>query len=745
MKFIDGRQGACRRSRGCVVSDEANFDHAVRDVPAWFRECRYGMFVHMAIATVPAFAPTHEYSEWYQSHLAPTPLDDVILHPAPMPEVLQWHARHHHGVAYDDFIEQLTMSQWDADAIAGLAVDAGMRYVVHTSKHHDGYCFFDSALTERTTMHSGPRRDPVAELSEASRRAGLVYGLYYSLLDWSHPAYGADSYVVDYLHPQVRELIDKYQPSVLWGDGHWGRPPAYWRSDELLRDYYRALGGDGIANDRWGASHNDYVTFEYDTPSERPGKPFEVCRGVGYSFGWNRAERVDDHMTASHLIDLLTETVAKGGNLLINIGPRADGSVPAEQAEVLRAAGVWVRAHAAAIHGSTPFEQWGDERIRYTVSPSDDGLIHLNVIDLAAGTAAHLSAITAERYEIVDAGDAALDIGERGTTLRNQVRTGELATVSRLVLRERPTASPTIHAPAIVAARIGTRSFPTIGDALAVAESGDIVDVADGRYGTDNESFPLRVGAGVELRGHALAVFDVAADGPGTIVQVVGDGGVVRGLSFVAASPSGFAQPIAGISADDVADVRIVDCRMQRSTIRLAQADRAVIERNELTGSGIVIDRSRDVEVSHNRQGGNRWGAGIALSACPGSIVHGNMIRDDLTGVHVIDSDGIVLTSNELRTRWWGFHLERSSRTSTAHNEIASTMRAVCVTGGHDHLVLGNTMTHCDSATLVEAGSTDVRVVDNSAIDCRIALLSWECDDPAQSGNRVVRPHEVPK
>lgn len=731
--------------RDDATSDEDSNMHTERDIPTWFRERRYGLFVHMAIATVPAFAPVHEYSEWYWSHLASTPLDDVVLHPAPMPEVLDWHARHHRNVSYDDFLEQLTMTQWDADAIAAFAVDAGMRYVIHTSKHHDGYCFFDSALTERTTMHSGPRRDPVGELAEASRRAGLVHGLYYSLLDWSHPAYGSDSYVVDYLHPQVRELIEQYQPSVLWGDGHWGRPPAYWRSDELLAEYYRSLGSDAIANDRWGASRNDYVTFEYDTPSEQPGGPFEVCRGVGYSFGWNRAERVDDHMTPSQLIDLLTETVAKGGNLLINIGPRADGSIPTEQAEVLRAAGVWVRTHADAIHGSMPFEKWGDERIRYTVSPSDDGLIHLNVIDLAAGNAALLSAITAERFEVVDASGAVVEVGERGTTLRTPTGIGQLATVSRLVLRARPSSATVIDAPIVAAARIGTRSFPTIGDALAAAASGDVVEVADGPHGSDQETFPLRVGAGVELRGHALAVFDVAADGPGTIVEVVGDGGVVRGLSFVAASPSGFAQPVAGISADAVADVRIVDCRMQRSAIRLTRADRAVVEGNELTGSGIVIDRSTDVEIRHNRQRGNRWGPGISLTSCPGSIVHRNVIREDLTAVHVIDSDGVVLTSNELRTRWWGFHLERSRRTSTAHNEIASTMRAVCVTGGDDHLVLGNTMTHCDSATLVEAGSTNVRVIDNTAIDCRITLLAWECDNPARSGNRVVRPQEVPE
>ncbi len=731
------------------MSNDSSSDNSVeparQGIPEWFRERRYGLFVHMAIATVPAFAPTHEYSEWYQSHLAPTPLDDVILHPAPMPEVLDWHARHHGNGSYDDFIDQLTMSKWDADGIAGLAGEAGMRYVIHTSKHHDGYCFFDSGLTERTTMHSGPRRDPVRELADASRNAGLVYGLYYSLLDWSHPAYGSDSYVADYLHPQVRELIDKYQPSVLWGDGHWGRPPTYWRSDELLAEYYQALGGDGIANDRWGATHNDYVTFEYDTPSEQPGKPFEVCRGVGYSFGWNRAERIDDHLTPSQLIDLLTETVAKGGNLLINIGPRADGSVPAEQADVLRAAGVWVRSHEEAIHGSTPFEQWGDERIRYTVSPSDDGLIHLNVIDLAAGDAAHLSAITADRYEVVDAGDAAVEVGDRGTLLRSPARGSELATVSRLVLRERPGIAATVSAPAGPAARIGARTFSTISDALAAANPGDVVDVSDGRFSIDNEALPLRVGAGVEMRGHALAVFDVGADGPGTVIELVGNGAVVRGLSFVAASPSGFAQPVAAISAVGVADVRIIDCRMRRAAIRLARTDGVVVTGNELTGGGIVIDGSRDVEVSHNRQRGNRWGAGIALSGCSDSVVHRNVIRDDLVGVHISNSDGVVLTSNELRTRWWGFHLDRSSRTSTAHNEIESTMRAVCVTGGDDHLVLGNTMTHCDSATLVESDAANVSVVDNSVIDCRLAVLAWECDEPTQSGNRVVRPQEVPE
>src|SRR5262249_17728228 len=147
-------------------------------------DARFGMFVHANIASVPGFAPVHEYADWYWSHLEPKA--DVVLHPtSPLPEVMAWHEEHFGGQPFDDFIPGLTAEGFDPDAYAALAIDAGMRYVVHVTKHHDGFCWWDTAYTDRNSVRLGPRRDVVAELASAVRARGIVFGTYYSLLDWA--------------------------------------------------------------------------------------------------------------------------------------------------------------------------------------------------------------------------------------------------------------------------------------------------------------------------------------------------------------------------------------------------------------------------------------------------------------------------------------------------------------------------------------------------------------------------------
>src|SRR6202158_5294623 len=140
---------------------------------SWFRQSRYGMFVHANIATVPAFAPVHEYADWYWAFLETKP--DMVFHPTcPLPEVLAWHHEHAHGRPFDDFIPQLTFERFDADEYAQLLDDAGMRYLVHVTKHHDGLCWWDTKFSSRSSTHLGPKRDVTAELADAVRRRGHV-------------------------------------------------------------------------------------------------------------------------------------------------------------------------------------------------------------------------------------------------------------------------------------------------------------------------------------------------------------------------------------------------------------------------------------------------------------------------------------------------------------------------------------------------------------------------------------------
>ncbi|HWS46770.1 MAG TPA: alpha-L-fucosidase, partial [Acidimicrobiia bacterium] len=337
--------------------------------PGWFGECRYGMFVHANIASVPAFAPVHEYADWYWAFLEPRP--DMVLHPTtPLPEVVAFHEEHYGRRAFDEFIPELTFARFDADAYAQLLDDAGMRYLVHVTKHHDGFCWWDTSYTERNAARVGPRRDIVRELADAVRRRGHVFGCYYSLLDWAHGAYPDQAGYVDaFLRPQIRELVERYEPAVLWGDGHWGHPGGHWRADQIVADA-RAYAADHdfeiVVNDRFFASRADFVTFEYDVPARPPSGPWELCRGLGYSFCVNRAERDDDHLSAREIVAMLVETVAKGGNLLLNVGPNADGTVPEIQQRILRESGAWIREHAGAIHGSVPFDVAGARAHWYT-------------------------------------------------------------------------------------------------------------------------------------------------------------------------------------------------------------------------------------------------------------------------------------------------------------------------------------------------------------------------------------------
>lgn len=712
-----------------------------RSIPAWFGQRRYGMFVHMAIATAPGFAPVQEYAEWYWSHLSDQRLADVVLHPAPMPEVQAWHRAHYGSRPYDDFIDDLTMQRWDAGEIAELAVEAGMGYVIHTSKHHDGYCFFDSALTRRTTMHSGPHRDLVGELAAASRAAGLVYGLYYSLLDWSHPAYGDPAYVTDYLHPQVEELVRRYAPSALWGDGHWGRPPGYWRSDAVLEAYYRAMGDAGAVNDRWGNAHADFVTFEYDTPAAAPTRAFEVCRGLGFSFGYNRAETVGDHLTPSQLVALLTETVAKGGNLLIDIGPRADGSVPAEQADVLRAAGKWVTAHSWAIDDTVPFEVWGDTSTRYTTTPSDDGLVHLNVIDLSGASQPRLGALLPDRFEVVSA-DVGYIQDRSGVRLERPTDAAvQLATVYRLVVR--PVERPRIDVVASSsAARIGGVAFATIGAALEAAAPGDVVEIADGRHRAPGEVFPLRVPAGVMLRGSA-AELDAAGAAVEAVVVLAGHGSGVRGVSISGVSSPGFLLPPTGVLARGVADAVVERCTLVAASIRIEHCSDAMVTGNSLRGGGIALTDTVDATVVGNDQSGQRWGTGISVEGGVRNRIIGNRTHEDLTGIAVRRTADAVVSANQVRTRWWGVHVDRSTDTSVSGNEVDRTMRAICLSAAARTRITGNQLTRCDSAVMLEAGTTAAAVLDNTMDDCRLGLFVWESDPPMDSGNRVLRQRLV--
>ena len=329
----------------------------------------------MNIATVPAFAPVHEYADWYRAFWEPG-MSDVILHPpVPLPEVVAFHQEHFPEVRdFDDFIPRLTFDRWDADAVAQLAVDAGMGYLVPVTKHHDGFCWWDSPLTSRTSVRQGAHRDVITELADVARAHDLVFGLLPLAARLGAPRPPRSRAVRRRIPPPAAAGPDRTVPSrSCSGATGTGAIGAWWRADAIVEEYYAAMaavGLDGCVNDRFNATHADYAVYEYDVPEDRPTGPWELCRGlvVLLLLQPGRARRRPPER--AELVAMLTEVVAKGGNLLLNVGPKADGSIPEIQTRVLREAGAWVNANADAIHGSQPHWEWGDAETRYTAAPT---------------------------------------------------------------------------------------------------------------------------------------------------------------------------------------------------------------------------------------------------------------------------------------------------------------------------------------------------------------------------------------
>ncbi len=609
----------------------------------WFRTQRYGMFIHFNIATVPAFAPVQEYADWYWAFWADPPLPDIALHPdVPFPEILAWHRENFPEVKeFDDFIPHLTMEQFDASAVADLASDAGMRYVVPVTKHHDGYCWWDSGLTNRTSMQTGPKRDVIAELADATRRRDLTFGVYHSILDWSRAEFpDAEQFVQGYLHPQVHELVERFQPATLWGDGHWGQAPHHWRAQELMDECRTILADAGVdlmVNDRWGLAEPDFVTYEYDIPDEPPDGPWELCRGVSHSFCFNRAEEDDDHLTPGEIIDLLTEVVAKGGNFLLNIGPKADGTVPAIQAETLRTAGEWVNANADVIHGSERFDVWGDDRIRYTVTPTNDAdSRRVNVVDLDNEATLTLPHLSPHRYPVQKvSGAIEWQQDERGLHLRRDPdAAGALAAVYGVDVEtqsaRRLTVTSELGAGAIT---IDDRSFATVGDALAAAEAGQVVRLGPGRYA--QEQFPLRVPSGVTVTGVGDAVVDGGKLAFGTpAFELTGDASALEAVTITGVPEPYFLLAAPAVVIRSGANAAVRNCIVHGAIVVHGGTD-VEIAWNDVRRGNISSYGGNAVRITGNRQSGLRWGAGIDINDGAGHRIDANHIDGDLCGIRV--------------------------------------------------------------------------------------------------------------
>ncbi len=326
---------------------------------AWFREAKFGLFIHWGVYSVPAgeWKGQKDYGEWF-------------LEQTKMP-VSQ----------YEKFRDQFNPVKFDAQRWVAIAKDAGMKYLVITSKHHDGFAMFNTKLTPWGIMSTPFHRDPMKELAAACKEAGLKFCFYHSIMDWHHPDYTPrrpwndlaqahgdpdfDQYV-RFMKGQLKELTTQYGPlGILWFDGEWEKTWTHERGRDLY-DYVRGLQPDIIVNNRvgknragmQGLSKGTEIVGDYGTPEQEipagglPGVDWESCMTMNNHWGYNQH---DQHWKSSaEMIRMLVDIVSKGGNYLLNVGPTSEGLIPGPSVERLQEMGRWMKPNGESIYGATP-------------------------------------------------------------------------------------------------------------------------------------------------------------------------------------------------------------------------------------------------------------------------------------------------------------------------------------------------------------------------------------------------------
>ncbi|KAJ1529325.1 hypothetical protein ONE63_006115 [Megalurothrips usitatus] len=369
-----------------------------RPLPEWYDNAKVGVFIHWGVYSVPSFG-----SEWFWYDWIAEKKDKYV-------DFMK--KNYPPNFSYQDFAADFTAEFFDAKRWAKILKKSGARYVVLTSKHHEGYTLWPSKYAYSWNAKDvGPRRDLVGELADAVRsETDLVFGLYHSLYEWFHPLYLADksnnfttrSFVDNKIIPEMKELVTNYRPEVLWSDGDWEADSAYWRSCDFLAWLYSdsAVRNTVVTNDRWGrdaqCKHGDFLNCQDRfLPDVPPSKKWENAMTVDReSWGYRREAQLQDYLSLSDLLALLARTVSLGGNLVVNVGPTKEGTIAPILEERLTQLGDWLAVNGEAVYHTRAWTRPNDtlaSNVYYTQSADKKTLYalvldwpHDNVLKLAS-------------------------------------------------------------------------------------------------------------------------------------------------------------------------------------------------------------------------------------------------------------------------------------------------------------------------------------------------------------------------
>jgi alpha-L-fucosidase len=740
------------------------------------RDRRFGLFLQTNLASVPAWAPIGLDASRYLEYLADP---DFSI------EVQAHHrSRWDHVQQPTDFLPLLHFELFDPERWVDLAVSAGMSHIVQVAKDSQGVCWWDAPVAQLNVIAQGPQRDVAGAIAAACQRAGLSYGSAYSLgpedLDPENPDERRN----------LRDLVERLGSTYLWrhptgsdltgsdptgSDLTGSDPTGSWATLEGIITRLRHAHPDLLINDLWGLPHPDRTTGFTAPPPQIDLGGWELVRGLGAGRGHNRAETAQHQLSPIQIVALLTEVLAKGGNLLLAVGSGADGQIPVQAEVALRAAGAWITAHRELIEHTVPWETWGSDTIRYLRSEtaSDDRGDCVWAVDLSGrGEFAALGQEAGVVTEVTGPESVSPESVSPESVSPESVRWVQDAEGLRVVRTDRAGAAKTPRArryaadpsdigvyrvrlqpPERITLGYGDALFDTtlfdttlfdttLFDTTAVIEIADVLsDVGTGAVVQLGEATYRAAGplpTGVTLRGLGVGRTKIQVDSsdpleacsstriefaeilpitaaPGPLVRLTGHSAVLLGVRV--------AGPVHVLGSEHT--VRGSELQAVIAT----EVDRLTVSRCQIIATACVVP------VGTGKSSG---ATGVEIYGGTHHLIESCELAGHQIAISCHDADHVTVRGNSITGGHSAIRVRRGHAPHVVGNSIRFSTRAVDIDAGSGAVIDANAVADGDSGCVVHNGATAVVVSGNHWQHCRIGLLLWSAGEVVQHSNVVV-------